>query len=79
MLVVFLDAGLGEWHPNKVARELPRGNFTNVWVVQFSKLGEQGEYIYGVTCVRSENGPPMPIWLVEINPTFEAWKVQQLQ
>jgi hypothetical protein len=79
MLVVFLDAGLGEWHPNKVARELPPGHFTNVWVVQFYKLGEQGEYIYGVTCIRGENGLPVPIWLVEINPTFEAWKVQQLQ
>jgi len=79
MLVVFLDAGLGEWHPNSVARELPPGNFPNVWVVQFSRLGGKGEYIYGVTCVRSENGLPVPIWLVEINPTFEAWKVQQLQ
>jgi hypothetical protein len=78
-LVVFLDAGLGEWHPNKVARELPPGNFANVWVVQFSKLGDQGEYTYGVTCIRTGNGLPAPIWLVEINPTFEAWKVIQTQ
>jgi hypothetical protein len=33
VLVVFLDADLGEWLPNQVARQLPKVDFKEVWVV----------------------------------------------
>jgi hypothetical protein len=48
VLVVFLDVGLGEWSPNQVARQLPKVDFKEVWVVGLH--GEvTDEYVYGVT------------------------------
>jgi hypothetical protein len=47
VLVVFLDAGLGEWFPNGVAKQLPSVDFKEVWVVGLH--GEvTDEYTYGV-------------------------------
>ena len=57
-LVVFLNAGLGEWHPNKVARALPAGNFSTVWVVGLDHIEDSGAYVYGVTCVRTGTSQP---------------------
>lgn len=77
VLVVFLDAGLGEWFPNQVARQLPKVDFKEVWVVGLH--GEvTDEYVYGVTQLEMSGGNA-PTWLVRISANFESWKAQRLQ
>jgi hypothetical protein len=45
-LIVFLNAGLGEWFPNKVARQLPEPfDFEAVWVVGLQGV-EKNNYVY---------------------------------
>lgn len=45
-LVVFLYAGIGAWHPNRVAGALPKPlHFDAVWVVGLQKV-EDGAYTY---------------------------------
>jgi hypothetical protein len=80
-LIVFLDAGLGEWKPNVVARKLPPGHFKNVWVVGLNGAIENGRYTYGVTCIRTglEPAGDAPIWLVQIHEAFESWEVKCIQ
>jgi hypothetical protein len=80
-LIVFLDAGLGEWKPNAVTRKLPPGHFKNVWVVSVNGLVERGRYTYGVTCIRTGLNPAgnAPIWLVQIHEAFEFWEVERIQ
>ena len=78
-LVVFLNAGLGEWHPNKIARALPPGDFSTVWVVGLNHIEDSGAYVYGVTCIRTGTAQPAPVWHVRIDPTFGSWSVKQLQ
>ena len=77
-LVVFLDAGAGEWHPNKVARALPDPLlFAAVWVVGLHGV-EAGEYVYGVTLLDLSTGNA-PTFLVRISNAFDAWDVTDLQ
>jgi len=77
-LVVFLDAGAGEWFPNKVARELPSPlHFDAVWVVGLQKV-EDGAYIYGVTLLDMSSGNA-PTYLVRIGNNFDSWEVMDLQ
>lgn len=77
-LVVLLDAGAGEWFPNKVARELPSPlHFAAVWVVGLQKV-EEGAYIYGVTLLDMSSGNA-PTYLVRINKNFDSWEVMDLQ
>lgn len=80
-LVVFLDAGLGEWKPNVVARKMPAGHFSNVWLVGLQNAIEGGEYTYAVTCLRTGLNPELgaPTWVVRIHKTFESWEVERLQ
>ena len=66
-LVVFLDAGLGEWKPSVIARKLPPGFFENVWVVGLQGVSDEGEYTYRVTCLRAGidlQTLDAPTWLV---------------
>jgi hypothetical protein len=77
VLVVFLDAGLGEWHPNRVARQLPPVDFREVWVVGLHGDVEEG-YVYGVTQLTLSSANT-PIWLVRIAKTFDTWTVERLQ
>jgi hypothetical protein len=77
VLVVFLDAGLGEWFPNRVAAQLPRVDFKDVWVVGLS--GEvKDEYVYGVTQLDLRDGNT-PICVVRIGRDFNSWEVERLQ
>jgi hypothetical protein len=77
VLVVFLDAGLGEWFPNQVARQLPRVDFKEVWIVGLH--GEvTDEYVYGVTQLDLSGVAP-PICLVRFGGNFDAWDVARLQ
>jgi hypothetical protein len=77
-LVVFLDAAAGEWHPNKVARELPNPLlFSAIWVVGLYGV-QDDEYVYGVTLLDVSNGNA-PTFLVRINKTFDAWDVTDIQ
>jgi hypothetical protein len=80
-LVVFLDAGLGEWKPNVVARKLPPGHFKNVPVVGLNGPVEEGRYAYGVTCIRTGLDPAgnAPIWLVQLHKAFDSWEVKRVQ
>jgi hypothetical protein len=77
ILVVFLDAGLGEWLPSRVARQLPTVDFKEVWVV-----GLHGEvtdqYVYGVTQLDLSSGNA-PICLVRIGKNFDGWQVIRRQ
>lgn len=77
VLVVFLDAGLGDWHPNRVARMLPHIDFREVWVVGLHSYVEQG-YTYGVTQLTLSGGSA-PVCLVHIAKAFDAWDVECLQ
>lgn len=77
-LVVFLDAGAGEWYPNRVARALPDPlHFATVWVVGLQKI-DDGNYVYGVTNLDVSNGDA-PTFLVLINKDFDGWEVTDLQ
>ena len=77
-LIVFLDAPVGEWKPNVVARELPVPLlFAAVWVVSLRGV-EDGEYVYNVTCLDISEGDA-PAFLVRINKTFDGWVVTRVQ
>lgn len=77
-LVVFLDAAAGEWHPNKVARDLPNPLlFSAIWVVGLYGV-QDDEYVYGVTLLDVSNGNA-PTFLVRINKTFDAWDLTDIQ
>jgi hypothetical protein len=81
-LIVFIDAGLGEWFPNAVARKLLPGHFKNVWVVGLQGVSDDGEYTYGVTCLRTGLDARVvgaPVWLVRIHNTFESWEAIRQQ
>jgi hypothetical protein len=82
-LIVFLDAGLGDWKPNVVARKLPAGHFKNVWLVGLhGAVSDDGEYTYAVTCLRTGLEAQIlraPIWILRIHKTFESWKIRRVQ
>jgi len=77
-LVVFLNAGAGEWFPNKVAKKLPQPLlFEAVWVVGLHGAVSE-EYVYGVTRLDLSRGNA-PTWLVRIANDFESWTVTEYQ
>jgi hypothetical protein len=77
-LVVFLNAGGGKWHPNRVAKRLPDPlHFAVVWVVGLHHV-EAGEYVYSVTQLDVSEGDA-PAWLVRIGSDFRKWKIERLQ
>ncbi len=77
-LIVFLNAGVGKWVPNKVARQLPKPlYFATAWVVGLHEA-EAGDYIYGVTHLDVSEGNS-PTLLVRIRNDFSAWEVRQIQ
>jgi hypothetical protein len=77
VLVIFLDAGLGEWFPNRLARQLPPVDFKEVWVVGLHGGVTEG-YVYGVTQLDLSRGNA-PTCLVRIAKAFDAWAVERLQ
>ena len=73
-LIVFLEAGAGEWFPNKVAQQLPDPlHFATAWVVGLQGV-EAGEYVYGVTNLDLTYGEA-PTLRVRIGRNFDAWEV----
>ncbi len=77
-LVVFLDAPVGEWFPNRVARSLPVPLlFEAVWVVGLH-VAEDGAYTYNVTLLDIGAGNA-PTFKVATNKTFDAWSVTTVQ
>ena len=77
-LIVFLEAGVGTWFPNKVARRLPDPlHFATAWVVGLQRV-EAGEYVYGVTNLDLTYGNA-PTLLVRISRNFGAWEVTRTQ
>lgn len=77
VLVVFLDAGLGDWFPNRVARQLPKVDFNEVWVLGLHSEVKD-EYVYGVTQLALHGGNS-PVCLVRIGCDFSTWDVARLQ
>lgn len=78
VLVVFLNAQGGAWHPNRVAKALPEQlYFLEVWVVGLQRAGPDG-YVYGVTLLSLDEGLA-PTWLLRIKGDFSEWQVQQVQ
>jgi len=77
-LIVFLEAGLGRWVPNQVARQIPKTDIQDVWVVGLQGV-ENGEYVYGVTRLTNNEGGDAPVWLVRISKDFDAWQAQRTQ
>jgi hypothetical protein len=74
-LIVFLNAGAGNWWPHRVARQLPDPLFfAATWVVGLQGV-ESGEYVYGVTCLDGD----APALLVRIGKDFDTWQVTRLQ
>lgn len=77
-LVVLAEGCDGKWRPNRIADNLPRPlNFEAVWVVALQSA-ENGEYVYGVTCLHANQGN-VPTAIVRINSDFTGWTVQRLQ
>ena len=77
-LVVFVEAGGEvEWFPNRVAKALPKNDFSDVWVVGLQRV-EDGAYVYGVTQL-DVSGGNAPAWTVGVSPDFTAWDVKRLQ
>jgi hypothetical protein len=73
-LVVFVNAGAGEWFPNKVAKRLPEPfHFEAAWVVGLQGI-VAGEYVYAVTRLDLRRGNA-PTWLVRIAADFASWSV----
>jgi hypothetical protein len=78
-LVVFLDAGGGIWHPNKVARQLPKPlDFYAVWVVALQEVVVD-EYVYAVTRLDQPGVSTVPVWRVRIASSFEDWTIERIQ
>ena len=78
-LVVFVNAGGGEWFPNRVARALPNPlHFEAVWVISLQKVEADGAYTYGVTHLDLSEGDA-PTFIVRIAKDFDAWEVTRLQ
>jgi hypothetical protein len=78
-LAVFVNAGGGEWFPNRVARALPNPlHFQAVWVISLQKVEADGAYTYGVTHLDVSEGDA-PAFLVRISKDFDAWEVTRLQ
>jgi hypothetical protein len=78
-LVVFLEAGAGEWYPDSVAKQLPDPLlFATVWVVGLQRVEDDGAYVYGVTNLDVSEGHA-PTMLVRISPEFDAWTVTKIQ
>lgn len=77
-LVVFLNAGGGAWHPNKVARHLPKPLlFEAAWIVALQGVADGG-YVYAVTRLDPDSGTA-PAWYVCIGKDFDVWKVAPVQ
>jgi hypothetical protein len=78
ILVVFLNAAAGSWHPNKVARQLNQNvDFEAIWVVGLQRV-EDGDYIYAVTSLDLSWGDA-PTWFVRIGNGFDSWRVERCQ
>lgn len=70
-LIVFLNTDGGEWHPNKVARNLPKTlDFLSVCIVGLQGI-IKNEYIYNVTTLNPSN---CPIWQIRIEKDFSDGK-----
>jgi hypothetical protein len=77
-LVVFLDAGAGSWHANKVASQLPcHLLFAAVWVVNLQCV-KDGEYVYNVVHLDLSDGD-CPVTRVRIAKDFENWTLTWVQ
>lgn len=77
-LVVFLNAGGGEWYPNRVARHLPEPLlFDAAWVVALQCVEDYG-YVYAVTMLDQSSGMA-PAWRVRIGRGFDTWEVTPIQ
>jgi hypothetical protein len=77
-LIVFLNAGAGIWHPNRIARQLPKPlHFAAVWAVGLQFV-DAGEYVYTVTNLDLSDGDA-PAFLVRISKEFDAWDVSRAQ
>jgi len=77
ILIVLLDAGGGEWYPNRATRLLPATNFLEVWVVGL-QFAQDGNYVYGVSKLEML-ASGAPTWTVQIAATFDAWTVRRMQ
>lgn len=76
-LVIFLDAGLGNWSPNRAARQLPSCDFNDVWIVGLQSVA-QGAHLYAVTKLELVEGNA-PVWNVQIPASFDDWTVWRRQ
>jgi hypothetical protein len=77
-LVVFQNASGQQWHPNRVARQLPDPlYFDAVWVVGLQGV-EDGSYVYQVTRLDLSQGNA-PAWRVRIGKDFDDWQVEPIQ
>ena len=77
-LIVFLNASGEQWHPNKVARNLPTVlDFESIWVVGLQSVIPDEEYIYNI--VNLNLGGNSPVWQIHIEKDFDSWQVNQIQ
>lgn len=77
-LVVFVNAGAGEWYPNRVARALPNPlYFATVWVVSLQSETD-GAYSYNVAHLDISAGNA-PAYRVHIAKDFDDWQVEGVQ
>lgn len=78
MLIVFMEAGAGQWFPNRVAEQLPdQLHFVDAWVVGLHSA-DGGKYIYNVTSLDLSEGHA-PVFLVRLGDNFDTWTVERIQ
>lgn len=74
-LIVFLEAGAGEWFPNKITQHLPDPlHFAAIWVVGLIGVIE-GAYVYNVVAL-SDGGAP--VLCVRLGKHFDTWTVLEV-
>jgi len=80
ILVILNESATNErWHPTAVARNIPKNDFDDIWVVGLHSYVD-GAWTFGVTqlSLNAETGQA-PIFHVRINSEFTAWAVTQVQ
>ncbi|MGH2508098.1 MAG: hypothetical protein ACRDHZ_11940, partial [Ktedonobacteraceae bacterium] len=80
ILIILNESATNEhWHPTAVARNLPKNDFDDIWVIGLHSYAD-GEWTFGAAqlSVNAETGQA-PVFQVRINSEFTAWAVTKVQ
>jgi len=80
ILIILNESATNEhWHPTAVARNLPKNDFDDIWVVGLHSYAD-GEWTFGAAqlSLNAETGQAS-VFHVRINSEFTAWAVTKVQ